>query len=75
MPMCEGDIPIPMALRVFVQRSEHDRQDNFNIIADEVAKVFIVPEVERTLGDLCQWLVEINKSKQGCTNLEMGTGH
>ena len=54
MHRCEGDIPIPMALRVFVQRSEHDRQDNFDIVADEVAKVFVVPEVERTFRDLCQ---------------------
>lgn len=64
-----------MALRVFVQGSEHDRQDNFNVIADEVAKVFVVPEVERTFGDLCKWLVAIRESKQESTNLEMRTGH
>jgi hypothetical protein len=64
-----------MALRVLVQRSEHDRQDDFNVVANKVAEVFVVPEVKRTFGDLCQKLVCINKSKQECTNLEMGTGH
>ena len=70
-----GSVPIPMALRVFVQRSEHDRQNNFNIVADEVAKVLVVPEVERAFGDLRQWLAAVKGSKEECANLEMGTGH
>ena len=41
-----------MALRVLVKRSEHDWQDDLNIVADEVAKVFIVPEVQGTFCDL-----------------------
>lgn len=45
-------IPIPVALGVLVQRSEHDRKDNLDIVTDEVAEVLIVPEVESTLGDL-----------------------
>lgn len=38
-------LPVPMALGVLVKRSEHDREDGFHIIADEVAEVFVVPEV------------------------------
>ena len=38
-------IPIPVALRVLVQRGEHDRQDGPNIVANKVAEIFVVPEV------------------------------
>lgn len=41
-----------MTLGVLEQRREHDWQNDLNIIADQVAEVFIVPEVECTLGDL-----------------------
>jgi hypothetical protein len=43
-----------VALGILEQRREHDWQNDLNIIADQVAKIFIVPEVERTLGDLEQ---------------------
>lgn len=45
-------IPIPVTLRVFVQRRKHDWKDNVHIIADQVAKVLIVPEIESSLCDL-----------------------
>jgi hypothetical protein len=41
-----------MALRVLIKRSEHDREDGFHIIADEVAEVFVVPEIESALSNL-----------------------
>jgi hypothetical protein len=41
-----------MSLGVFVQRSEHNREDGFHIIADEIAEIFVVPEIEGTLGNL-----------------------
>lgn len=47
-----ADLPIPMAFRVLVERCEHDREDDFNIVADKVAKVFVVPEIESTLCNL-----------------------
>ena len=47
-----ADSPVPMAFRVLVERCEHDREDDFYIVTDKVAKVFIVPEIEGTLCDL-----------------------
>jgi hypothetical protein len=34
-----------MALGVFVQRSEHDWQNDLDVVANEVAEVLIVPEI------------------------------
>lgn len=48
----KGYLPVPMALRVLVKRSEHDRENGFYIIADEVAEVFVVPEIESALSNL-----------------------
>lgn len=48
----EGSLPVPMALGVFVKRCEHDGEDDFHIVANEVAEVLVVPEVQRTLGHL-----------------------
>ena len=45
-------IPIPVAFGVLVERLEHDRQNDFDIVADEIAEVFVVPEVEGSLGNL-----------------------
>lgn len=39
------DIPIPMALGVFVQRRKHDGQDSFNVVADQVAEIFVIPKI------------------------------
>lgn len=41
----QGDIPVPVALRIFVERGKHNRQYDLNVIADEIAEVFIVPEI------------------------------
>lgn len=41
----ESHIPVPMPLGVFVERCEHDGQDGFYIIADEVTEILVVPEV------------------------------
>jgi hypothetical protein len=49
------DSSIPMSLGVFVERSEHDRENSFHIITDEIAEIFIVPEIEGTLGNLEMW--------------------
>lgn len=43
-----------MSLGILVQRRKHDWKDCFHVVAHKVAEVLIVPEVERTLGDL--WL-------------------
>jgi hypothetical protein len=45
-------IPIPMAFRILIQWCEHDRQYRFDIVANQVAEVLIVPKVQRTFGDL-----------------------
>jgi hypothetical protein len=41
-----------MSLRVFIQGSEHDGQDDLDVVTDKVAEVLIVPEVKGTLGNL-----------------------
>jgi hypothetical protein len=41
-----------MALGILEQRWEHDRQNGLDIVADQVAKIFIVPEIEGTFGNL-----------------------
>ncbi len=48
----EGFVPIPMAFRIFVQRGKHDGENNLDIVADEVAEILVVPEVESTLSNL-----------------------
>jgi len=34
-----------MSLGVLIQRSEHDGENDLDIVADEVAKVLVVPKV------------------------------
>ena len=41
-----------MTFRVLVQGLEHYWQDDFNIIANEIAEIFVVPEIKRSLSDL-----------------------
>lgn len=41
-----------MALGVFVKRCEHDGENDFHIVADQITKVLVVPEIQRTLGHL-----------------------
>lgn len=62
-----SNLPIPMAFWVLVKWGEHDRQDNLNIIADQVAEVLVVPEVESTLGYL-----EMRTSNRFCQLVEKG---
>jgi hypothetical protein len=38
-----------MAFGVFIEGSKHDGKDDFHIIADQVAEVFVIPKVERPL--------------------------
>jgi hypothetical protein len=47
-----ADIPVPMTLRVLVQWRKHDRKDHFHVVADKIAEVLIIPEVERSLRNL-----------------------
>jgi hypothetical protein len=48
----QAAIPVPVALRVLIQRRKHNRQNDVDIVADQIAEVLVVPEVERSLGDL-----------------------
>ena len=41
-----------MALGVLVQGRKHDRQYGLDIITDEVAEVFIIPEIQCSFGNL-----------------------
>jgi Trm5-related predicted tRNA methylase len=41
-----------MSLRVFIQGREHDRENDFYIVTDKIAKVLVVPEVKRALRNL-----------------------
>jgi hypothetical protein len=34
-----------MPLGVFEQRCEHDWENDFDVITDKVAKIFVVPEI------------------------------
>ncbi|MCV5090294.1 hypothetical protein OFC13_27045, partial [Escherichia coli] len=45
-------VPIPMSLGVFVERSEHDGENDLDIVAHEIAEVLVVPEIQSSLGDL-----------------------
>lgn len=45
-------VPVPVTLRVFVQWGEHNGQDDFDVVANKVAEVLVVPEVQCSLGDL-----------------------
>ena len=56
-------LPVPVSLRVFVKRFEHDGQDDVHVVTDKVAEVFVVPEVERTLSD------ERTASVTNCSNM------
>lgn len=47
-------LPVPMTFRILVQWRKHNGQYGLNIITDQVAEVFIVPEVECSFGDLTQ---------------------
>ena len=45
-------VPIPMAFRVLVKWREHNWQYSLHIVANQVAEVFVVPEVECSLRHL-----------------------
>lgn len=44
-----------MTLGVLIKWRKHDRQDDLNIVANKVAEVLIVPEVQRSLRNLEMW--------------------
>ena len=48
----ELGLPVPMALRVLVQRRKHDGKDGLYVVAYKIAEVFVVPKVERSFCDL-----------------------
>ena len=66
-----------MPFGVFVQRSKHYRQDDFNVIANQVAEVLIVPEVQCALSNLEYCVQSYDKMALGRekTYLKMGTCH
>ena len=41
-----------MTFRVFVERSKHNWKNDLDVVADEVAEVFVIPEIESSLCDL-----------------------
>lgn len=45
-------IPVPVPLGVLVERSKHDGENCFHVVADEIAEILIVPEVQCPFGDL-----------------------
>lgn len=45
-------LPVPMSLGVLVERCEHDGKDDINVVADQVAEILIIPEIESPLGNL-----------------------
>lgn len=47
-----GDLPVPVPFRVFVQWCKHDWQDHLDIVANEIAKVLVIPEIQGALGNL-----------------------
>lgn len=49
------DIPVPVPLGILIQGRKHDGKNNFHVIADEIAEVFVVPEVQCALRDLEVW--------------------
>jgi hypothetical protein len=62
-----------VTLGVFVEGSKHDWQDDFYVVANQVTKVFIVPEVQ---GSFCHLMI-ISKgraNKSWLNYLEMRTG-
>jgi hypothetical protein len=59
--------PVPVSLGVFVERRKHDRQDHFHIVADKVAEILVVPEVQRTFRDL-----EVGTGNRLCELVEEG---
>jgi hypothetical protein len=46
------DLPVPMALGILIERSKHNRKNYLNIVADKVAEILIVPEVQSSFCDL-----------------------
>jgi hypothetical protein len=58
-----------MSLRVLVKRCEHDWKNHVNIVTDEIAEVFVVPEIEGALGNLrgqdVHWQADIHTWKCG----------
>ena len=71
----EERLPIPVALRILIQRCEHDWQYRFDVIADQVAKVLIVPEVQSTFGNLMPVLELSYRIILHNAHLKMRTGH
>jgi hypothetical protein len=65
-----------VAFRVLIQGCEHDGQYSLNIVANQIAEVLIIPEVQGTFGDLAAGVSSrLSGVQTSATHLEMGTGH
>jgi hypothetical protein len=70
---CEYE-PIPVTFRILVKRSKHYRQYRLHVVADQIAEVFIVPEVKCPFSNLINQSVCIQKQEVESAYLEMGAG-
>lgn len=55
-----------MAFRIFIKRLKHYRQNDFDVVANKVAEILIVPEVKCSFCDLWYSSVSI------CTREKVG---
>lgn len=63
-----------MSFRILVQWRKHYWQYGLNIITDQVAEVFIVPEVECSFGDLTLESAHASSMPSCNSHLEMRAG-
>ena len=69
-------VPVPVTLRILIERREHYGQDGFNIVADQVAEIFVVPEVKCSLGHLRRKSAILStNSTNRAAHLEMRAGN
>jgi len=47
-----GDLPVPVTLGVLIQGRKHDRENDVDIVADQIAEVLVIPEIKSSLGNL-----------------------
>lgn len=73
---CSADGPVPVAVRVDVERGEDDREYDVDVLADEVDDVLVVPVVQRSLGDLKSGeLTAVHTGNSSGTHLEVLATH
>jgi hypothetical protein len=68
-------VPVPMAFRVFVEGREHDRQYSLYIVAYQITEIFVVPEVECSLGHLTLKSAHVHRVVSPNAHLKMRAGH